>query len=117
MSADFFVDMSVNFLQDMGRELSDPWKIFGVGAQAMFMMRFMIQWITSERLGKSVIPPAFWYFSILGACALLIYGIREREPVIIFGQSLPMVIYVRNLLLLKRQIKQDASRRVTERCG
>jgi lipid-A-disaccharide synthase-like uncharacterized protein len=99
------IDIIVSFFQDITVQLNDPWKIFGIVAQTLFMMRFLIQWIASEKAGQSVIPEAFWYFSILGAFCLLIYGIREREIVIIMGQSVPLVIYWRNLRLIYKNKK------------
>ena len=76
------------------------WVIFGFFAQAMFMMRFVVQWIASERARASVVPVAFWYFSLLGGLTLLAYAIHRRDPVFIFGQALGTVIYVRNLWLI-----------------
>lgn len=96
------IDIVLNFFQDIFLQLNDPWKVFGIVAQSLFMMRFLIQWIASEKAGKSVIPESFWYFSILGAVSLLVYGIREREIVIIMGQSVPIIIYWRNLRLIQK---------------
>jgi lipid-A-disaccharide synthase-like uncharacterized protein len=96
------LDIVLGFFHDIAVQFSDPWKIFGIVAQGLFMMRFIIQWLASEKAGQSVIPEAFWYFSILGAVSLLIYGIREREIVIIMGQSVPIVIYWRNLRLIRQ---------------
>ena len=76
------------------------WVVFGFFAQAMFMMRFLIQWIASERARASVIPVAFWYFSLLGGLTLLAYALHRRDPVFIFGQALGTVIYLRNLWLI-----------------
>lgn len=76
------------------------WVIFGFLAQSMFMMRFLIQWIASERARRSVVPVAFWYFSLAGGLTLLAYAIHRRDPVFIFGQALGTVIYVRNLRLI-----------------
>ncbi|MEO1918444.1 MAG: lipid-A-disaccharide synthase N-terminal domain-containing protein [Paracoccaceae bacterium] len=73
------------------------WLILGLSAQLMFSARFLIQWISSEKQHKSVIPNAFWWFSIVGGLMLLVYGIERGEPVIILGQSLGIVIYARNL--------------------
>lgn len=99
------MDLVISFFQDIINQLNDPWKIFGIAAQSFFMMRFVVQWFASERAGKSVMPVAFWYFSLLGAMSLLVYGIREREIVIIMGQSFPMVIYLRNLRLIYKHKK------------
>ncbi|MFT6071715.1 MAG: lipid-A-disaccharide synthase-like uncharacterized protein [Alphaproteobacteria bacterium] len=100
------MDILYQFFNDIINQLHDPWKIFGIAAQSLFMMRFVVQWVASERAQKSVVPVYFWYLSILGALCLLVYGIREREIVIIMGQSLPIIIYVRNLhLIYKRNAK------------
>ena len=76
------------------------WVISGFFAQGMFMMRFLVQWIASERARRSVVPVAFWYFSMLGGVTLLAYAIHRRDPVFIFGQALGTVIYARNLWLI-----------------
>lgn len=84
------------------------WVIFGFVAQAMFMMRFLIQWIASERARQSVVPVAFWYFSLLGGLTLLAYAVHRRDPVFIFGQALGTVIYLRNLWLIHAASKTVA---------
>jgi len=75
----------------------------GVGflGQAVFCMRFVVQWIASERRKRSFIPVIFWYLSILGSAVLLAYSIYRMDPVFIAGQSLNMVIYVRNIYLIQ----------------
>ncbi len=73
------------------------WLMVGLFAQLMFSMRFIIQWISSERQRKSVVPTAFWWFSLFGGLLLLAYGIQRGEPVIILGQSIGIFIYLRNL--------------------
>lgn len=75
------------------------WLLVGFGGQALFMMRFVIQWWVSEKQQKVVVPVAFWYCSILGALVLTVYAIHRRDPVFIFGQALGLVIYFRNLYL------------------
>ncbi|MGQ4272862.1 lipid-A-disaccharide synthase N-terminal domain-containing protein [Terrihabitans sp. B22-R8] len=80
----------------------DAWAILGLIAQSMFMMRFVVQWIASERARKSVIPIAFWFFSIAGGALLLVYSIQRRDPVFIAGQALGMVIYIRNIWLIAK---------------
>jgi lipid-A-disaccharide synthase-like uncharacterized protein len=69
-------------------------------AQAFFTMRFVVQWIASERARKSVIPVAFWFFSIGGGVLLLIYALYRRDPVFIAGQALGLVVYIRNLYFI-----------------
>ncbi|MCA1297444.1 lipid-A-disaccharide synthase N-terminal domain-containing protein [Stappia indica] len=90
-------------------ERFDGWVILGLIAQAMFMMRFVVQWIASERVGKSIVPVAFWFFSIGGGILLLIYSIRQQDPVFIAGQGLGLIIYFRNLWLIFREKRQDPS--------
>jgi len=78
------------------------WVIFGLSAQAVFMCRFLVQWIASERAKKSYVPVAFWYLSIIGAASLLIYGVYRQDIVIIFGQAFGFIVYSRNLILIHR---------------
>ena len=76
------------------------WLVIGLGAQLMFSMRFLIQWISSERQRKSVMPVAFWWFSLFGGLLLFAYGLQRGEPVIILGQSFGLAVYTRNLWLI-----------------
>jgi lipid-A-disaccharide synthase-like uncharacterized protein len=71
--------------------------VLGFTGQALFFMRFLVQWIHSERQKKSVIPLSFWYFSIFGSALLLAYAILRRDPVFIVGQAMGFLIYFRNL--------------------
>ena len=81
--------------------------IVGFGGQALFASRFIIQWIKSEGAKKSVIPVAFWYFSIGGGAVLLLYAIWRQDPVIICGQGLGLFIYARNLYFILRPADKD----------
>jgi lipid-A-disaccharide synthase-like uncharacterized protein len=81
----------------------DWWAAFGLVAQLAFTARFIVQWIASERKGKSIIPLAFWYFSLFGSTGLLIYAIVRADPIFILGQSLGSIIYLRNLTLIYRE--------------
>jgi lipid-A-disaccharide synthase-like uncharacterized protein len=72
-------------------------------AQALFSARFLVQWIASERAGKSIVPDLFWYLSIAGSTLLLVYAIYRRDPVFILGQSTGLFIYGRNLYLIRRE--------------
>ena len=76
------------------------WVIVGLTGQFLFMMRFLIQWIVSEKAQKSVIPVSFWWFSIAGATILLAYAIYRADPVFILGQALGFFVYTRNLWLI-----------------
>jgi lipid-A-disaccharide synthase-like uncharacterized protein len=88
------------YLYDIFVAKFDFWLAFGLIAQLAFAARFLVQWIASERAGKSVVPLAFWFFSIGGGLLTLIYGLVKREPVIIIGQLASNIIYVRNLMLI-----------------
>jgi lipid-A-disaccharide synthase-like uncharacterized protein len=87
----------------------DIWLIIGFTGQALFSMRFLIQWIKSEREKRSTIPIAFWYFSLAGGASLLIYAIHRKDPVFILGQATGLFIYSRNLYLIFRERRQAAS--------
>jgi lipid-A-disaccharide synthase-like uncharacterized protein len=80
----------------------DFWLAFGLVAQLFFTARFLVQWISSERAGKSVVPMAFWFFSMGGGLMTLVYGVVKREPVIILGQALATIIYIRNIMLIMK---------------
>jgi lipid-A-disaccharide synthase-like uncharacterized protein len=77
------------------------WVVVGLAGQLMLSMRFLVQWISSERAKKSVMPNAFWYFSIAGGLFLLSYALYRRDPVFILGQSTGLFIYLRNLWLIR----------------
>jgi len=70
-------------------------------------MRFLIQWIQSEKHKKSVIPLAFWYFSLLGGITLFAYAVYRQDPVFILGQSLGVFIYMRNLYFIYNNKKEE----------
>jgi lipid-A-disaccharide synthase-like uncharacterized protein len=78
------------------------WIGLGLLGQALFTARFLLQWIASERRGASVTPTAFWYFSLGGGSLLLTYSIYRRDLVFILGQSVGLVVYLRNLVLIRR---------------
>ena len=78
------------------------WLTIGFVGQALFSARFFIQWLESERRKRSVIPLAFWYFSIAGGVTLLSYAIYRKDPVFILGQAMGILIYLRNLYFVKK---------------
>jgi len=78
------------------------WAGVGLGGQFLFFMRFFIQWIASERKKQSIVPLAFWYFSIGGGAVLLAYACYKADIVFILGQAGGLAIYVRNLMLIRR---------------
>jgi lipid-A-disaccharide synthase-like uncharacterized protein len=85
------------------------WLVVGFVGQALFSMRFILQWVRSEREGRSVIPIAFWYFSLAGSVVLLAYRIHRVDPVFILGQAAGIVIYLRNLYLISRERQGGSS--------
>jgi lipid-A-disaccharide synthase-like uncharacterized protein len=85
------------------RNVLDPWFIFGMGAQGLFFLRFIIQWVVSERRKRSTIPVAFWYISLAGGLTTFVYAVHEAQPVFMLGQLLACVIYVRNLMLINNR--------------
>lgn len=84
------------------------WIIIGFVAQFMFMMRFVMQWIYSERARRSIVPEVFWYFSMAGGAMLLAYAIHRTDPVFIAGQALGLLIYGRNIYFIWREKKDGA---------
>lgn len=76
------------------------WVVIGLGGQLLFTARFLVQWIASERAGRSVVPLAFWYFSVGGGIILFAYAVYRKDPVFILGQSMGLFIYLRNLWLI-----------------
>ncbi len=82
------------------------WLIIGFLGQGFFFMRFVVQWIASERARKSIIPTAFWFFSIGGGIVLLVYAIYREDPVFIAGQALGLVIYSRNIFFILREKRE-----------
>lgn len=85
------------------------WLVIGFLGQALFSMRFIVQWLQSERMRRSVIPVAFWYFSIGGGLTLLSYAIYRQDPVFIVGQATGVVIYLRNLYFIIRERREATS--------
>ena len=81
----------------------DPkiWIVIGFIGQALFSARFIIQWFVSERARRSIIPMAFWYFSLAGGAVLLTYALYKRDPVFIVGRGMGLIVYLRNLYLIR----------------
>ncbi len=74
----------------------------GFGGQLLFTSRFLVQWIASERAGRSIMPLAFWWLSLAGGATLLAYALWRRDPVFAVGQAAGLIIYSRNLVLIAR---------------
>jgi lipid-A-disaccharide synthase-like uncharacterized protein len=81
------------------------WLSVGFLGQALFSARFLIQWLKSEKVKRSIIPNAFWYFSIGGGLTLLIYAVHRMDPVFIVGQASGLMIYLRNIYFINKEKK------------
>ncbi len=92
-------------MAELSKTLSDPWILFGFSAQFIFFLRFVVQWLASEKSKKVVIPRVFWYLSLVGSIMILIYSIKRGDIVFITASVLNTLIYIRNITL----DKQDSS--------
>ena len=90
------------YLHDVFIGNADWGILIGYIAQILFAMRFVVQWIASERAGRSVVPMAFWIFSIGGGLMLLGYALYRKDPVFIIGQAFGVFVYLRNLQFVLR---------------
>jgi len=82
------------------------WVVLGLTAQLSFSARFIVQWIASERAGRSYVPTIFWYLSLAGGSMLLAYAIYRQDVVFVLGQSMGLIVYTRNLVLIHRSAAQ-----------
>jgi lipid-A-disaccharide synthase-like uncharacterized protein len=89
--------------------LSTFWLVLGFAGQAAFSGRFVVQWLASEREGRSVVPVTFWFLSIAGSLLLLAYALHRRDPVFVLGQAMGVFIYLRNLALIRREARAARS--------
>ena len=76
------------------------WLGIGFFGQGLFFMRWVVQWISSEKKKKSEIPVLFWYFSLIGGFITLIYAIYRADPVFILAQSFGLIVYLRNIYFI-----------------
>jgi lipid-A-disaccharide synthase-like uncharacterized protein len=86
------------------------WLVVGFGGQALFSMRFLVQWLTSERRKRSVVPVAFWHLSLWGGLTLFAYAIHRQDPVFMLGQGIGIFIYLRNLWMIHSRPGDDGVR-------
>ncbi len=96
------------YLHDVFVGHADWGVVIGYVAQLLFAMRFVVQWIATERAGKVVVPTAFWVFSIGGGVMLLGYALYRKDPVFIIGQAFGLFVYLRNLQFVLRGKGQGA---------
>ena len=92
-----------DYLQNVFVMKLNWWVLLGYAGQALFTMRFVVQWIATERARKSVIPVAFWFFSIGGGLLLFAYALTIKDPVFILGQGFGVFVYLRNLHFVYRE--------------
>ena len=85
------------------------WLGIGFLAQLMFSMRFIVQWIASERARRSIVPETFWYFSVVGGAMLFAYAIYRLDPVFMLGQGMGLIIYARNIYFIRAHNKSIAN--------
>ncbi|MBP7831356.1 MAG: lipid-A-disaccharide synthase N-terminal domain-containing protein [Kiritimatiellae bacterium] len=83
--------------------LAHPIGLLGLLGQTLFFSRFLVQWLASEKKGRSVVPLSFWYLSLGGGGLLLFYALWRKDPVIVLGQAVGLFVYVRNLMLIHRR--------------
>jgi lipid-A-disaccharide synthase-like uncharacterized protein len=79
------------------------WVLFGFFGQLVFAMRFIVQWVISEKRKESVVPLSFWYLSLCGGIILLIYAVYKQDPVFVLGQASGLIVYTRNLMLITKK--------------
>ena len=85
------------------------WLSVGLLAQLMFSMRFIVQWIASERARQSIVPEVFWYFSLAGGALLFAYAVYRMDPVFMLGQGSGLLIYARNIHLITKEKERSSA--------
>lgn len=90
------------------------WLAIGFTGNALFFSRFLVQWIASERAGRSYVPTIFWWLSIAGSIVLLLYALHRRDPVFTLAYLPNCVVYVRNLMLIRRERRAKAPAPIVE---
>ena len=108
------MDMLANAAAQLGQwwistsATEKTWLAVGFLAQLMFSMRFIVQWIASERARRSIVPETFWYFSVVGGAMLFAYAIYRLDPVFMLGQGMGLVIYGRNIYFIRTHHRSEA---------
>ncbi|MBP1804946.1 lipid-A-disaccharide synthase N-terminal domain-containing protein [Rubellimicrobium aerolatum] len=100
------MDLLALFHVESGTELA--WVLVGFLAQVLFGGRFVLQWWRSEKAGESVVPVGFWWLSITGGALMLAYALYRMDPVFVLGQGLGLVVYLRNLALIRKAARRRA---------
>jgi lipid-A-disaccharide synthase-like uncharacterized protein len=108
------MDMLANAAAQLGQwwvstsATEKTWLAVGFLAQLMFSMRFIVQWIASERARRSIVPETFWYFSMVGGAMLFAYAIYRLDPVFMLGQGMGLIIYGRNIYFIRTHHRNEA---------
>ncbi len=94
------------YLHEVFIDKFNGWVVLGLVAQFLFTMRFVVQWLASEKAGRSVVPFTFWIFSIGGGALLLLYAVKQRDPVYILGQLFSLFVYFRNVSFVMKERRE-----------
>jgi lipid-A-disaccharide synthase-like uncharacterized protein len=106
--ADLIQSLGQKFVEEIHQE-GWWWFFFGLIAQLSFTGRFLVQWIVSEKKGRSVVPVHFWYLSLLGGAMLLVYFVGRGESIGALGQTTGVVVYIRNIMLIHKEKRRPAA--------
>jgi lipid-A-disaccharide synthase-like uncharacterized protein len=88
------------------------WISIGVLGQTLFFMRFFVQWLATEKAGRSVVPKSFWFFSLLGGLTLFSYAVWRQDPVFMIGQGAGLFIYLRNIYFLGKEQREPSQQQL-----
>ena len=97
------ITLHLNSIQPIFMSTETIWLAIGFLGQGIFFMRWVVQWLASERSAESRVPIGFWYLSMVGGLITLAYAIYRKDPVFIAGQSIGTFVYIRNLMLIQKQ--------------
>lgn len=104
----------ISDLSSLLNSILNPWIIIGFAGQFVFFLRFIVQWLASEKEERVVVPVMFWYLSIAGSLIILAYSIHIKDIVFITAQLLSLVIYARNLMFEARLSRQSMRKSETD---
>ncbi len=90
-------------LANVSSPLGIAWVVMGLAGQVLFTGRMVVQWLASEKEKRSVVPPVFWWMSLIGSSMLLAYFLWRKDPVGVLGQAFGWFIYLRNLWMIYRK--------------
>ena len=98
-----FLRGEFDFSQLFNQDFIPIWLLaLGIVSQLIFTLRFIFQWIISEKNKLSQLPSTFWILSTVGSVIILIYSIFRKDPILFIGHTFGIIIYCRNLMILKK---------------